>query len=185
MERCQLVAQQNFRHLDCLPQQSKSFLPGIRQGQTGCVQLAAVQSLIIRAIQGVVIAGIAGLDEQGTAVVQCKCGFLCNGKIRFPLLAQFCQMFVQRGDQFMGRIADNFQRGFQLGQFPARTPPSHIAKGILGCVQPVMLADGIGHAFGLHLAGAAVRAVGLFRVGGVDGVQLGMGNFVDSRLDGL
>ena len=48
-----------------------------------------------------------------------------------------------------------------------------------------MLADGIGHAFGLHLAGAAVRAVGLFRVVWVDGVQLGMGNFVDSRLDGL
>ena len=63
LERCQLVAQQNFRHLDCLPQQSKSFLSGIRQGQTGCVQLAAVQSLIIRAIQGVVIARITGLDE--------------------------------------------------------------------------------------------------------------------------
>ena len=48
-----------------------------------------------------------------------------------------------------------------------------------------MLADGIGHAFGLHLAGAAVRAVGLFRVVWVDGVQLCMGNFMDSRLDGL
>ena len=85
----------------------------------------------------------------------------------------------------MGRAANNFQRGFQFGQFPARTPPGHIAKGILGRVKPVMLADGIGHAFGLHLAGAAVRAVGLFRVVWVDGVQLGMGNFVDSRLDGL
>ena len=85
----------------------------------------------------------------------------------------------------MGRIADNFQRGFQFGQFPAGTPPSHIAKGILGRVQPVVLADGIGHAFGLHLAGAAVRAVGLFRVGGVDGVKFGVGNFMDSRLDGL
>ena len=147
--------------------------------------MAAVQSLIIRAIQGVVIAGIAGLDEQRIAVVQRKCSLLCSGKFCFPLLAQFCQMFVQRGDQFMGRIADNFQRGFQLGQFPAGTPPGHITKGILGCVQPVVLADGIGHAFGLHLAGAAVRAAGLFRVVGVDGVQLGMGNFVDSRLDGL
>ena len=85
----------------------------------------------------------------------------------------------------MGRIADNFQRGFQLGQFPARTPPGHIAKGILGRVQPVMLADGIGHAFGLHLAGAAVRAVGLFRVVWVDGVQLCMGNLMDGCLDGL
>ena len=85
----------------------------------------------------------------------------------------------------MGRAADDFQRGFQFGQFPAGTPPGHIAKGILGRVQPVMLADGIGHAFGLYLAGAAVRAVGLFRVGGVDGVKFGVGNFMDSRLDGL
>jgi len=185
LERRQLVAQQDFRHCGCLPQQIKRFLPGIRQGQTGCVQLPAVQSLIIRAIQGVVIAGIAGLDEQRIAVVQRKCSLLCSGKFCFPLLAQLCQMFVQCGDQFMGRIADNFQRGFQLGQFPARTPPGHITKGILGCVQPVVLADCISYAFGLHLAGAAVRAVGLFRVGGVDGVKFGVGNFMDSRLDGL
>ena len=85
----------------------------------------------------------------------------------------------------MGCATDNFQRGFQFGQFPAGTPPGHIAKGILGRVQPVMLADGIGHAFGLHLAGAAVRAVGLFRVVGVDGVELGMGNLMDGCLDGL
>jgi len=85
----------------------------------------------------------------------------------------------------MGRAANNFQRGFQFGQFPARTPPGHIAKGILGRVQPVMLADCISYAFGLHLAGAAVRAVGLFRVVGVDGVQLCMGNLVDGRFDGL
>ena len=45
-------------------------------------------------------------------------------------------------------------------------------------------ADCISYAFGLHLAGAAVRAVGLFRVGGVDGVKFGVGNFMDSRLDG-
>ena len=48
-----------------------------------------------------------------------------------------------------------------------------------------MLADGIGHAFRLHLAGAAVRAVGLFRVVWVDGVKFGVGNFMDGRLDGL
>ena len=85
----------------------------------------------------------------------------------------------------MGRAANNFQRGFQLRQFPAGTPPGHIAKGILGRVQPVMLADGIGHAFGLHLAGAAVRAVGLFRGVRVDSVQLCMGNLMDGCLDGL
>ena len=94
-------------------------------------------------------------------------------------------MFVQRSDQLMGRATDNFQRGFQLRQFPARTPPGHIAKGIFGRVQPVVLADCISYAFGLHLAGAAVRAVGLFRVGGVDGVQLCMGDLMDGCLDGL
>ena len=185
MECRQLIAQQNFRHRGCLPQQIKCFLPGIRQGQTGRVQLPTVQSRVVRAIQSVVIARIAGLDEQRIAIIQCKCGLLCSGKVCFPLLAKFCQMFVQRGDQFMGCAADNFQRGFQFGQFPARTPPGHIAKGILRRVQPVVLADRIGHTFRLHLAGAAVRAAGLFRVVGVDGVQLGMGNFVDSRLDGL
>ena len=185
MERRQLITQQNFRHRGCLPQQIKCFLPGIRQGQTGRVQLAAVQSLVVWVVQSVVIAGIAGLDEQGVAVIQCKCDLLCSGKVCFPLLAQFGQMFVQCGDQLMGRAANNFQRGFQFGQFPARTPPSYIAKRILGRVQPIVLADGIGHTFGLHLAGAAVRAVGLFRVVGVDGVELGVGNLVDGRLDGL
>ena len=85
----------------------------------------------------------------------------------------------------MGRAADNFQRGFQFCQFPTRTPPGHIAKRILGRVQPVMLADCISYAFGLHLAGAAVRAVGLFRGIRVDGVELGMGNLMDGCLDGL
>jgi len=185
LERRQLVAQQDFRHCGCLPQQIKCFLPGIWQGQTGRVQLPTVQSRVVRAIQSVVIAGIAGLDEQGVATVQHKCSLLCSRKVCFPLLAQLCQMFVQCRDQLMGCAADNFQRGFQFRQFPARTPPSHIAKGILGCVQPVVLADCISYAFGLHLAGAAVRAVGLFRVGGVDGVKFGVGNFMDSRLDGL
>ena len=115
LERCQLIAQQNFQYRGCLPQQIKYFLSGIRKSQTGCVQLSTVQSPVVRVIQSVVIAGITGLDEQGTAVVQRKCGFLCSGKVCFPLLAKFCQMFVQRGDQLMGRAADNFQRGFQFG----------------------------------------------------------------------
>ena len=63
LERRQLVAQQDFRHCGCLPQQIKCFLPGIWQGQTGRVQLSTVQSLFVRIIQCIVIAGIAGLDE--------------------------------------------------------------------------------------------------------------------------
>ena len=47
-----------------------------------------------------------------------------------------------------------------------------------------MLADGIGHAFGLHLAGAAVGAVSLLHGRGfrVNGVELGMGDLMDGRL---
>jgi len=63
LERCQLIAQQNFRYRGCLPQQIKCFLSGIRQGQTGRVQLASVQSLFVRIMQCIVIAGITGLDE--------------------------------------------------------------------------------------------------------------------------
>ena len=84
----------------------------------------------------------------------------------------------------MGGGPDGFKGGFQLFQVLAGTPTGHIAKGIIGGVQPVVLADGIGHAFGLHLAGAAVGAVGLLNGRGfrVDGVELGMGDLMDGRL---
>ena len=84
----------------------------------------------------------------------------------------------------MGCAADNFQRGFQFRQFPARTPSGHIAKRILGRVQPIVLADSKGHAFGLHFAGAAVGTVGLLNGRGfrVDGVELGMGDLMDDSL---
>ena len=47
-----------------------------------------------------------------------------------------------------------------------------------------MLAYGIGHAFSLHFAGAAVGAVGLLNGRGfrVDGVELGMGDLMDGCL---
>ena len=50
-----------------------------------------------------------------------------------------------------------------------------------------MLADGISHALGLHLAGAAVGPVGLLGQRGlrVNGVELGMGNLMDGRFQGL
>ena len=91
---------------------------------------------------------------------------------------------VNGGNQLMGGGSDGFKGGFQLFQVLAGTPTGHIAKGIVGGVQPVVLADGIGHAFGLHLAGAAVGAVGLLNGRGfrVDGVELGMGDLVDGCL---
>ena len=50
-----------------------------------------------------------------------------------------------------------------------------------------MLADGIGHALGLHLAGAAVGRVGLLGHRGVrvNGVELGMGNLMDGCFQSL
>ena len=50
-----------------------------------------------------------------------------------------------------------------------------------------MLADGIRHAFGLHLTGAAVWPVSLFGGWGVlvDGMELGMGDLMDGRFQGL
>ena len=50
-----------------------------------------------------------------------------------------------------------------------------------------MLADSIRHAFGLHLTGAAVWPVSLFDGWGVlvDGMELGMGDLMDGRFQGL
>ena len=82
--------------------------------------------------------------------------------------------FDQQNDQRLDvtlKRSFTYSDGSIIGQFPAGTPPGHIAKGILGRVQPVVLADGIGHAFGLYFAGAAVRAVGLFRVIRVDDMK--------------
>ena len=101
-----------------------------------------------------------------------------------PFFLKLGKVAVNGGNQFMGGGPNGFKGGFQLFQVFAGTPTGHIAKGIVGGVQPVMLADGIGHAFRLHLAGAAVGVVGLLHGRGfrVDGVELGMGDLVDSRL---
>ena len=101
-----------------------------------------------------------------------------------PFFLKLGKVAVNGGNQFMGGGPDGFKGDFQLFQVLAGTPTGHIAKGIVGGVQPVVLADGIGHAFGLHFAGAAVGAVGLLYGRGfrVDGVELGMGDLVDSRL---
>ena len=103
------------------------------------------------------------------------------------LLLKLGQMAVNIGYQLIGCFSDGFKGGFQLGQLPPGTPTGHIAKGIVRCVQPVVLADGIRHAFGLHLTGAAVWPVSLFGGWGVlvDGVELGMGDLMDSRFQGL
>ena len=96
-------------------------------------------------------------------------------------------MAVNVGYQLIGCLSDGFKGGFQFGQLPPGTPTGHIAKGIVRCVQPVVLANGIRHAFGLHLTGAAVWPVCLFSGRGVlvNSVELGMGDLMDGRFQGL
>ena len=118
------------------------------------------------------------------AVRVCLLGGLRLFLLGLPFFLKLGKAAVNGGNQLMGGGPDGFKGGFQLFQFLAGTPTSHIAKGIIGGVQPVMLADGIGHAFGLHLAGAAVGAVSLLHGRGfrVNGVELGMGDLMDGCL---
>ena len=97
-----------------------------------------------------------------------------------PLLLKLGQVAVDLGNQVVGRGPDGFKGGFQLGQLLAGTPPGYIAERVIRRVQPVVLADGVGHALGLHLAGTAVGAVGQFLRRGVlvDGVEGGVGDLM-------
>ena len=81
-----------------------------------------------------------------------------------------------------GGAADSFKRAFEFGKFPPTVPFGNIAERVIRRIKPVILANGIGNAFSLHLAGAAVRA---FRRVPVYIVQHGMGDFVNSRFYGL
>ena len=114
-------------------------------------------------------------------------GGLFHGLLRLPLLLKLGKVAVDGGNQLMGGGPDGFKGRPQLFQVFAGTPTGHIPKGIVGRVQPVVLADGIGHALGLHLAGAAVGPVGLLGHRGlrVNGVELGMGNLMDGCFQSL
>ena len=114
-------------------------------------------------------------------------GGLFHGLLCLPLLLKLGKVAVDGGNQLMGGGPDGFKGCPQLFQVFAGTPTGHIPKGIVGRVQPVVLADGIGHALGLHLAGAAVGPVGLLGHRGlrVNGVELGMGNLMDGRFQSL
>ena len=114
-------------------------------------------------------------------------GGLFHGLLGLPLLLKLGKVAVDGGNQLMGGGPDGFKGRPQLFQVFAGTPTGHIPKGIVGRVQPVVLADSVGHALGLYLAGAAVGPVGLLGHGGlrVNGVELGMGNLMDGRFQGL
>ena len=89
-----------------------------------------------------------------------------------------------RVDYFGGGFADTFQRGFQLRQFLVAAPAGDIGKGIVRGVDAEMLADHIGNAFCLHLAGMVVlvRLSDNLAVFYRQGMELGMDCLVDQRL---
>ena len=91
-------------------------------------------------------------------------------------------MSVYGINQICGGAADCFKRAFQFCKFFSTAPPGDISKGIVRRIKPVVLADRIGDAFCLYLAGAAV---GAFRRVFVYVMECRMGDFMDSGLDVL
>ena len=89
-------------------------------------------------------------------------------------------MSVYGINQTCGGAADCFKRAFQFCKFFSAAPPGDISKGIVRRIKPVVLANGIGDAFCLYLAGATV---GTFRRVFVYVMECRMGNFMDSGLD--
>ena len=91
-------------------------------------------------------------------------------------------MSVYGINQICGGAADCFKRAFQFCKFFSAAPPGDIPKGIVRRIKPVVLANGIGDAFCLYLAGAAV---GTFRRVFVYVMECCMGDFMDCGLDVL
>ena len=131
----QLIAGESFRYSGLLFQNGKDFITGRQHGKIRIVKLASVQLLVIRAIQGIVIAGFGCLHIQGIAVFQPVSCFLFLRLFGFlfclALLLKLGQMAVNVGYQLVGRLSDGFKGGFQFGQLPPGTPTGHIAKGIV------------------------------------------------------
>ncbi len=99
-----------------------------------------------------------------------------------PVLLKLGKVAVDFGNEFSGGGADGFKRRFQFGKLLAATPPGHIAKGVVGRIKAVILADGVGDTLRLHLAGVLVGAgLLLLLVAGMV-VQPRMGYFMYRRL---
>ena len=114
----------------------------------------------------------------------CFCFGLCllGGLFLILCLLDFCKMPVYGINQICGGAADCFKRAFQFCKFLSAAPPGDISKGIVRRIKPVVLANGIGDAFCLYLAGAAV---GAFRLVFVYVMECRVGDFMDSGLDVL
>ena len=107
---------------------------------------------------------------------------LFGGLFLILCLLDFCKMSVYGINQTCGGAADCFKRAFQFCKFFSAAPPGDISKGIVRRIKPVVLANRIGDAFCLYLAGAAV---GTFRRVFVYVMECCMGDFMDCGLDVL
>ena len=107
---------------------------------------------------------------------------LFGGLLLILCLLDFCKMSVYGINQTCGGAADCFKRAFQFCKFFSAAPPGDIPKRIVRRIKPVVLANGIGDAFCLYLAGAAV---GAFRRVFVYVMECRVGDFMDSGLDVL
>ena len=76
-----------------------------------------------------------------------------------PRLLQLRKVSVNAVYNLGGGGADCFKGRFQLRKLPPAAPPSDVAKGVVGRIKPVVLADGVRHTFGLYLPCAAVWPV--------------------------
>ncbi len=83
-----------------------------------------------------------------------------GGEVNAPLLANLGKVPVDGTDKAADGLGDGLQAGFQLRQRLVSAPSGDIAHGIGAGVDAVILADGEGHALGLHLHGAFVLGLG-------------------------
>ena len=83
----------------------------------------------------------------------CRCQIFTTDT---ALLADLREMPVDVGNQLRSGLIDGFQTGTQLLQLLALGPGSNIAEAVLGSLNIVIFAHGIGNALGLHFLGAPV-----------------------------
>ena len=82
-------------------------------------------------------------------------------------------------DKFPRRFPDRIHRGAQFLHLPVAAPPGDIGEGIIGRIQPEILADGVRYALCLHFPCHFILLVPKF-LHDVPVMQLRMGHFVDS-----
>ncbi|MCI9017138.1 MAG: hypothetical protein HFJ53_08280, partial [Clostridia bacterium] len=88
---------------------------------------------------------------------------LC-GEVNAPFLAYLGKMLINGADKAADGLGDGLQAGLQLRQGLVPAPSGDVAQGIGAGVNTVILADGKGHAFGLHLHRVLILGLGRFLV---------------------